>query len=351
MPPISTTLKTQIKPQDPTGAFLWVLTKKFPYLSEEEWKVHIYSRRVLLNDKPADCDSLVNVGDSLSYSIKDHDEGDFPTDIPVIWEDSNFLLVNKPAGLPVHRSGRIFWHTLTNLLRQDRDSDEISPLHRLDRETSGLVLMIKNSKMRKQLKFALERVLHEKFYLAWVWGDWNHSHGSEIYHINQSLGTRPDSPIRIQMHCSDPVERRKTDKLASSDIQPLWSGELKISGADRAVSLLKVQLHSGRKHQIRAHLANEGHPIVGDKIYSQGGKYYLKQCQNEELDENEWRELGAKTQLLHAFELTIGIPPTNEEGKITKARFADLKVFKKHSQCWSDDFQKLMSQINLECIQ
>lgn len=369
MPPISTTLKTIVKPQDTLGAFLVFLQKRFPYLNHQEWLGHIETGRVRLNGEVSHPQAEVRVDDEIAYDIIDHDEGEFPTEIPTIWEDQSFLLVSKPADLPMHRSGRIFWHTLTNLVRLERQDDEIYPLHRLDRETSGLVLLVQSSTIRRQLKFALDRVLDAKTYLAWVHGDWMKERGDQTQHLHQALAEHPESKIKVQMYCFEGEDidlqinrvdewvrsgvidsskrKRFIPKEAHSEVRCLWSGTQALAlapGRQIPMSLLEVKLHTGRKHQIRAHLAHAGFPIIGDKIYAHQGKYYLQRLEQGALSLEDFEALGASTQLLHAYALRLKIPPLDDSGKIRSARYADLETREFESRHWSEEFGTLMPE-------
>lgn len=380
MPPITTTLKTLVKPQETLGAFIVYLTARFPYLEESEWLSHIESGRVLLNQERVEPHHLVQVDDVISYEIIDHDEGEFPTDIPIIWQNEHFLVASKPADLPIHRSGRIFWHTMVNLLRIELDSSELYPLHRLDRETSGLVLFAKNPNLRRQLKFNLERVLVAKTYLAWVWGSYS---GPE--HIENYLAERSDSLIKIQMHAFEESQvaprleelevlleqgdisqaqyKKFKPRKAHTQINCLYSGLLKLpqGNSQAEVSLVEVKLFTGRKHQIRAHLAHLGYPIIGDKMYSQEGKFYLKQCQHEALTSQDWEQLGARTQLLHAHKLMTDIPQLKTQSSLSKPSLSkpslsklgkakrqspeSIQSLEHTSSDWSEDFAALMRQL------
>ena len=102
--------------------------------------------------------------------------------------------------------------------------------------------------------------------------------------------------------------------------------------SSESYSIIKAELHTGRKHQIRAHLASLGHPIVGDRIYSHNGEFYLKLIKDG-LNDDDYKKLGARHHLLHSWKSEIQI--SNNE---------NIQVFE--SKIWNSDFKKKLSQLN-----
>ena len=174
--------------------------------------------------------------------------------IRIVYEDSDLVVLDKPAGMVVHPGAGHSSGTLVNaLLHHVKDlsgiGGEIRPgiVHRLDRGTSGLMVVAKNDKAHQELsrQFADREV--EKEYVALVWG------------VVQA-GRRIDEPIG-----RDPVQRQKMSTRArrarSAVTRVTWARHF------QGVSLLKVAISTGRTHQIRVHLNAIGHPIVGDSVY------------------------------------------------------------------------------------
>jgi 23S rRNA pseudouridine1911/1915/1917 synthase len=174
--------------------------------------------------------------------------------IRIVYEDSDVVVLDKPAGMVVHPGAGHSSGTLVNaLLHHVKDlsgiGGEIRPgiVHRLDRGTSGLMVVAKNDKAHQELsrQFADREV--EKEYAALVWG------------VVQA-GRRIDDPIG-----RDPVQRQKMSTRArrarSAVTRVTWARHF------QGVSLLKVAISTGRTHQIRVHLNGIGHPIVGDSVY------------------------------------------------------------------------------------
>ncbi|ASP40859.1 RNA pseudouridine synthase [Bacterioplanes sanyensis] len=203
------------------------------------------------------------------------------------------MVVNKPAGLPVSRTTRNLYHTLISLVRRQSPYYDAHLMHRLDAETSGLLLLAKNSHVDKKWKKKAQRLLAEKEYHAWVFGQpqWDY------LDLQCAISERHSSVIRTQMYvCEADSDDNKKPQFSRT--------EFTLIKTQGNVSLIHCRLHSGRKHQIRCHLAHLGHPIVGDKIYAFDGEYYLKRLQ-QPLTAQDYQVLGAKCQQLQAVRLGL----------------------------------------------
>jgi 23S rRNA pseudouridine1911/1915/1917 synthase len=219
-----------------------------------------------------------------------------PEDIPiaVVHEDPHLLVVNKPAGLVVHPGAGTSRGTLVNaLLRHVRDLSGVGGVlrpgivHRLDRGTSGLLVVAKDDETHRSLARQFAGRTVEKEYLALVLGSPARPSG-EI-----------DSPIG-----RDPVHRKKMSVRASRgrEARTSWRVEERFDGG----ALLRVRIHTGRTHQVRVHLASIGHPVAGDPVY--GGKRTLSSRRGAA------REAFASLErpALHAARLAFTHPATGE---------------------------------------
>ena len=213
---------------------------------------------VIVNGKPARPRDPVRSGDTIRVVEPPPEKIDtIPEAIPldIIFEDDDLIVINKPSGLVVHPGAGHREHTLVNaLLNHCRTLSGIGGkerpgiVHRLDKETSGCLVIAKNDEAHRGLaeQFASRTV--DKVYLALVAGRLRKLSGS----IEEKIGRHP---VHRQRMAVSPKRGREAKT------------EYRVVRAGDAVSLVECRLHSGRTHQIRVHLHHIGHPVVGDKIY------------------------------------------------------------------------------------
>jgi 23S rRNA pseudouridine1911/1915/1917 synthase len=213
--------------------------------------------KVRVGEQPVRSNRLVHAGETIVVEIPEPVsvslEGE-ALDLNIVYEDSDVVVVDKPAGMVVHPAAGHAQGTLVNaLLHQVTDlsgiGGELRPgiVHRLDRGTSGLMVVAKNDKAHAELARQFHDREVEKEYVALVWG------------LVQA-GRRIDLPIG-----RDPADRKKMSARA----RRARSAATRITKALHlpGVSLLHVAISTGRTHQIRVHLSEIGHPIVGDAVY------------------------------------------------------------------------------------
>lgn len=223
---------------------------------------------------------------------------------PVIFEDDDVLVFDKPGNLLVHPVGAEFTWGLINIARATYpSSDTLHLAHRVDRETSGVVVVARNDATNRCLKAAFrDRVVH-KSYLAIVRGRVDFEHKL----VDAAVEPDPDSPIRMKMRvaprapCSvvgaAPCPKAGKPALAAQTRVRLvahWGG----------LSLLECQPLTGRKHQLRVHLDHLGFPLLGDKIYGQPPEVFLSLWEKRPLPDLAQR-LGHPRHCLHAHRLAI----------------------------------------------
>ena len=215
----------------------------------------------------------------------------------IIHEDDSLLALNKPAGLVCHPTKGDAYSSLIGRLRLHLGPDSRPRMiNRLDRETSGLVLIAKLRQPATELAHLWETREVLKQYLAVVYGHPRHDTGT----IEAPLG--PDTSSRVAIKdCVTPSGRP-----ARTDFKVLC----RFSREDADFSLLEVTPRTGRKHQIRIHLAHSGHPIVGDKIYGPDERLYLGFVRHQ-LTDHDWSQLLLPHHALHAADIQFAWRETN----------------------------------------
>lgn len=250
---------------------------------------------VMINGKIAKKGNRVMTGDEVAVRNEKLRASRFsPEEIPldILYEDKDLLIVNKPAGLLTHPSAGERRYTLVNALlhhcgkRLSGIGGEQRPgiVHRLDKDTSGILMVAKHDDSHKDLARQIQERKVEKHYITLVRGMMKSSTGS----IEAPL---LKSQIRGRNKVMISPNKKAKDSLTHFKVIETFGDQY---------SLLEVQIITGRMHQIRVHLAAINHPVVGDELYGQNKT-------------NSWFEdHGLKRQFLHAFRLRFQHPRTQE---------------------------------------
>ena len=218
-----------------------------------------------------------------------------PIPLSILYEDADLIVLNKPPGLVVHPAPGHWSGTLVNaLLYHCGDltgiGGELRPgiVHRLDKDTSGTLVVAKNDMAHHGLSHQFKKRQVEKRYLALVYGAMKESAGV----IDLPIGRHP-------------THRKKMSSTSrrSRSTETRWQIKESFAG----VSLLEVDLKTGRTHQVRVHCAAAGHPVVGDAAY--GGKKRWKAVPSQDLQEVL---KGVRRQMLHAWALRLEHPRTGQ---------------------------------------
>jgi 23S rRNA pseudouridine1911/1915/1917 synthase len=211
----------------------------------------------------------------------------------IIHEDDDLLAINKPAGLVCHPTKTDEYSSLISRVRLHLGKDSHPQLvNRLDRETSGVTIVAKSAIAARQLRKIWESREVEKEYLAIVHGHVQPEYGT----IDAPLGKDESSKVAVK----DCARANGAAALTEFWVQKRFQrSELRQPDKPSGFSLVRIRLHTGRKHQIRIHLAHIGHPIVGDKLYGGDEDLYLALVEDRLTDEQQQR-LILPNQALHA---------------------------------------------------
>ena len=225
---------------------------------------------VFLNESPIYLDAKIGDNDVVSVNIDFDEECNniVATKIPldILYEDDSLLIINKPAGIPVHPSMQHFEDSLSNGVKYYFDSiglkRKIRPVNRLDRNTSGIVIFAKNAYIHDRLSSLMQANLFKKEYIAVCEGFFEEKEGT----ISAPIARKENSIIE---RCVSPLG-------ASAITHYNVLKEFSVDGHD--MSEVHVVLETGRTHQIRVHMAYIGHPIVGDTLYGTKSDFIDRQA-------------------------------------------------------------------------
>jgi 23S rRNA pseudouridine1911/1915/1917 synthase len=243
------------------------------------------------------------------------DEVERPCEIPVLFADEHLVAIDKPAGLPVHPSARYYRNTVVKMLERRFPSEHLVLAHRLDRDTSGVLVLARTAAADRKLKAQLEaRARVRKSYLAITWG-WPER--DEIA-IDLGLERDPSSRLRVAMRVAAPGRGLS----ATTRVQVL---ERRGHGADR-YALVRCDLETGRQHQIRVHLRAIGCPVVGDKLYGPDSELHAR-ASDGTLTEQDRAVLEMDRHALHAWRMQLDHPITGARLELEAPVPADMRSF------------------------
>ena len=264
----------------------------------------IKERNIMVNGKATKSSYKIEKDDEIAIEVPEAETTEIKPeniDIDIVYEDPYIAVINKQAGLVVHPAHGHCSGTLVNaILYHIKDlsgiNGEIRPgiVHRLDKDTSGLIVIAKNDKVHAALTEMFQEKKIRKTYLAILKGKLNKSEGKIVTQIGR------DKNDRKKMTVIDDVAKGKNAIT-----------NYKVVSQNNLFTLVKVNIETGRTHQIRVHLKSIGHTIVGDELYGKGIDI----------------EKGVKRQFLHAYRVKFTHPATKKEMEIEIPLAEDMKEF------------------------
>lgn len=279
-----------IRAKDAGKTLVDFLSVRFPYHDAAAWRRLIQEGRVRVNGRSALPDAVLQVADVLRYDASDIPEPPVNTAFSVVTDDPLLLIVNKPGNLPCHPGGRYFNHTLWALLKERQGVKDPVFINRLDRETSGLVVIAKTPEAAQNLwkQFAAHKVV--KRYTAFVEG---------------VFPERAEAAGWLVADAGSAIRKKRKFVPGKADAKPPdTSAEWAETAFERVrvcdgFSVVTAQPRTGRLHQIRATLLALGFPVTGDKLYGVDETLFLRFC-TDSLTEADRLRLRLPRQALHA---------------------------------------------------
>ena len=291
-------VKSLVKAQYSGTPLLDYLVQRFNYNNSDEWQSIISDGRIKVNGIAGTPETLLKENDSLEYHHLDHPEPEVDFQYKVIHEDEHFLVLDKPGNLPVHPAGKFFHNTLWSALK--KEGYEPHFVNRLDRETSGLIIVALDKETASRLGKQVQNKSVYKEYQAIVEGAFPEKLDAQGY-----LTKDPESMIDKKfIYTQDP----DFEKYGKSGVDTSFDLIEKFT----ELSLIRCVIRTGKMHQIRATLRSIGFPIVGDKMYGVDETYYLKFIRKE-LTDSDLLKLRMKRQALHAHVLKFVHPFSGKE--------------------------------------
>jgi len=292
------------------------LVSQLPDLSRTAIARLIEEGNVLVSEKPTKPGYRLRAGDRIRVTIPPPRPTEIrPEEIPleILYEDSDLMVINKPRGMVTHPAPGAYEGTLVNaILAHTRGElsgiggvERPGIVHRLDKDTTGLIVVAKNDVAHRSLSHQIASRTAERRYLALVWGN---------PRFERAI---VDAPIRRH-----PADRQRFMVSEQGEVSGARRAvtELQVRERFRIMALLEAKLETGRTHQIRVHCSYIGHPVVGDPVY---GRRSLPKMDDPKLMEL-LSNLGG--QALHAYSLAFNHPTTGARMEFTAPPPSDFEA-------------------------
>ncbi|HOT45595.1 MAG TPA: RluA family pseudouridine synthase [Spirochaetota bacterium] len=315
--PEKTTLSSRITSNDDGISLVDFLCSRFKYHDRDRWTGIILEGSVTVNGAAAKPERVLKKNDVVSYAVELR-EPPVDTGITILHEEDSFLVAGKPGNLPSHADGNFIKNTFIYILRRRMgDAGHNGPVklvHRLDRETSGIMVVGKTDSAHRVLVKQFEEGTVEKEYRAVVRG----TVADDAFEVGGAIGPDGGSAVSI---------RRKVVPEGTPGSRPAFT-RFEVIERYAGATLLRCLPATGRTNQIRVHLDHAGHPLAGDKLYGRSDEQFLefvRRARRGIFEPLPWME--APRHLLHAYRLGFRHPVTGERVSFECPMPDDMKLF------------------------
>jgi len=314
------------------------LTERLSGYSRSKVQKILADARVHRAGKPAKINARVKNGDKIEVAYLRTPEKALAPEaaLEVLFEDEHLLIINKPSNLLSHPTDKVVHNTVLGVLRHSRpDIKSVHLLHRLDRETSGVMALGKTPAAARAWTHAMDQHLIQKEYAAIVCGVPKPAAGV----LDRPIG-RQGGDIRVRQWVDvegavKAVTRYETvnqftvdDCRVTNDVDPqLPIRQSSFVNRQSAFSLVRAFPQTGRLHQIRVHLSAMGTPLLGDPLYTGDGGLYRQMVNDGLSDAEREKILGFPRVALHAARLTFAHPSTEKIMTVEAPMAADMQAF------------------------
>lgn len=311
-------LRFTIPPDQAGRTLLNFLHARFPYFPDAGWLERIDRHRLLINGADTHPDHPLVTGDLIEYLDWDVPEPEVNLTFSIIHREDTFIVIDKPAGLPCHPGGRYLHNSLTMQIQKQLQIEAPILVNRLDRETSGLILVALDRRTAKALQQQFAQREVSKRYLVFVERAFPETLSAEGYIV-------PDT---------DSVVRKRRRFIRASEADPTLADAPDADWAvthftrrrtNGIISEVEARPTTGRQHQIRATLCGLGFPVVGDKLYGVDPVIFLRFC-NGTLTPDDHAHLRLDRQALHAAALRFRHPQSRRTMDLEAPLPADLQA-------------------------
>lgn len=285
-----------IVPQEDEGMLLKTILRNRMNVSRRLLsRLKLTAQGIMLNGERRYIDIPVQAGDQVEVRMQEEVSEDIlPEEMPlsILFEDDHLLILNKPAGVIVHPTHGHYTGTLANGVvyhwRQKGENVRFRPVHRLDQETSGVLVIAKNPYVHQHISEQMQQDKITKAYIALVHGRMELTEGT----VNAPIDRDKEHP-RIRIVTSEGYESIT---------------HYKVEAAYESGSIVRIRLETGRTHQIRVHMRHLGHPLIADRMYGPGGELETGIIPDKLADDG----FPIQRQALHAVQLGLTHPGTGE---------------------------------------